>query len=195
MNIHHKHHREFSRAIHNHEVEVADGGLLFPKQGLHAVGAYYSTINGEDLQIDCNLIPDQGILSILNVYFGATAKLPAWYMALFAGAVTPTNTLTAANFAATTTEITSSSEGYAGLTRPQFVTAAAAGNVIGNLASKAVYEIVCSTQITVNGGALLSDNTKGGTAGVLASAARFANARTLFNSDSFELGYTVTLTG
>lgn len=190
-----KHRKEFARAIADGNFEASDGGILFPKQGLHAVGTYFHTVNGEDLQIDKNLIPDQGILSILNVYFGATAKIPAWYLALFAGAVNPTNTLTAANFSATLTEIVSNAEGYSQLTRPQFTTAPAAGNVIGNLAAKALFSIVSTTSIIVNGGALLSDNTKGGTAGVLASAARFANARQIFNGDAFELGYTVTLTG
>jgi hypothetical protein len=93
------------------------------------------------------------------------------------------------------TEITSNTEGFSQVTRPQYTPGAAAGGVIGNLSAKAEFSIVCSTSIVVNGAALISENTKGGTSGVLASCARFANARTLFNGDNFELGYTVSLTG
>jgi hypothetical protein len=174
---------------------LADDGLILPREGIRARGTYFHSVNGEDERIDHNLIPDAGILSILNVYFGATAKINAFYLALFSGAVNPPANLTAANFAATMTEITSNTEGYSQVTRPQFVSSPASAGTIGNLSNKAQFSIVCTTSITVNGAAMLSDNTKGGTAGVLPSCSRFASARTLFNGDTFELGYTVTLTG
>lgn len=190
-----KHAREFARALRQGQYEHAGGGILFPKQQVFACGTYHHSVGGEDLRVDHNLLPDAGILSILNVYFGASAKLPAWYLALFSGAVNPTAGLTAANFAATMTEISSNTEGYSQLTRPQWTPGAAASNTIGNLSAKAAFTIVCTSSITVNGAALISENTKGGTSGTLASCARFAQARTLFNNDPFELGYTVSLTG
>ena len=66
--------------------------------------------------------------------------------------------------------------------------------VIGNLSSKAVFTIVCTTSINISGAALLSSNTKGSTsAGTLASASRFGTVRTVNSGDAFELGYEVEL--
>jgi len=192
-----KHAREFARALRNRDYEITPSGVVFVKQQVHAIGSYFHSVAGRDEQeaIDHNLLPDAGILSILNTYFGGTSKQAAFYLALFSGAVNPSAALTAANFAATMSEITSNTEGYSQLTRPQWVPGAAAAGVIGNLSAKAQFTIVCTTSITVEGAALISDNTKGGTSGVLPSCARFTNPRTLFNNDPFELGYTVSLTG
>jgi len=177
-----------------HDYESTPEGLVFPKMGVLISGVYHHSVNGQDEQADKNLLPDAAILSILDVYFGDAAKINAWYLALYAGAVSPAANWTAANFAANATEITSNTEGYTELTRPQWVPSAAASGAKNNLTQKAKFTIATASSLTVNGAALLSSNVKGGTGGVLASAARFANPRTLFNDDTFEVGYTVTLT-
>ena len=188
-----KHAAEFLADLRAGHFQSTPQGIVFPEKSVRAHGYYYHSVNGRDLQVDHNIIPDAAILSILNVYFGGTAKLPAWYLALFSGAVTPGANLTAANFAATLTEITSNTEGYSEATRPQWTPDPASGGSIDNLSAKAQFTIVASSSITVEGGALVSDNTKGGTSGVLGSAGRFANARQLFNGENFELGYSVSL--
>lgn len=195
MNISKNFRRAIARALLGQEYEATRDGVLFPKIGALASGVYEHSVNGLDIRRDKNLLPDAAILSVLDVYFGDAAKISAWYLALYAGAVNPAANWTAANFAANATEIVSGSEGYSQATRPQWTPAAAASGSKHNLALKAVFTIVTASTITVNGAGLLSNNTKGGTAGVLASAARFGAARTLFNGDSFELGYTVSLTG
>lgn len=184
---------EFLADIRAGLYETTEAGIIFSGKGVRARGDYFHSVDGRDLQVDHNIVPDAAILSILNVYFGGTAKLPAWYLALFSGAVTPGENLTAANFASTMTEITSNTEGYSETTRPQWTPDPASGGSIDNLSAKAQFTIVASSSITVEGGALLSDNTKGGTSGVLGSAGRFANARQLFNGENFELGYSVSL--
>lgn len=183
-----------AKALDEGDVLMTSEGIVFRRSGILAAGRYHDFVNGETIGVEKNLLPDAAILSILNVYFGSTAKFPAWYFALFAGALNPTSGLTAANFSATMTEITSSTQGYSEATRPQWTPGAAAGGVIGNLTSKSAFTIICTTSITVEGAALVSNNTKGGTSGVLASCARFAAPRTLFNGDAYELGYTVSLT-
>ena len=78
--------------------------------------------------------------------------------------------------------------------RPLFNSTAGAGNQIDNLTGgKAQFTIVTASQLVVRGAALASDQLKGSTNGVLASASRFAVDRTLLNGDNFELGYRVTL--
>lgn len=190
-----KHKREFAADLQDGDYELMAGGLLFPKKGVMAIGEYFHTVNGKDEQIDRNMLPDEGILHILNVVLGASAKISAWYLAPYATAISPAASWTAANFAATAGEITSTTEGFSGSTRPVWTPSAAATNRIDNLASRADFNIVCTTSVTINGAGLLSSSTRGGTTGVLVSAARFGTARTLFNGDVFSLGYRVTLAG
>jgi len=189
-----KHSREFASALRNGEYDVTDGGIVFPKQQVRATGMYFHSVNGQDERQDPNLLPDASILNILNVVFGATAKQSTWYLSLYANAVSPAANWTQANYAATAGEITSLSEGFSQATRPTWTPGAAASGNIDNLSARATFTIVCTTSLTVNGAALHSDNTRGGTTGVLGSAARFGQARTLYNDDSFQLGYRVSLT-
>ncbi|MBX9914092.1 MAG: hypothetical protein K2Y25_09345 [Pseudomonadaceae bacterium] len=190
-----KHSGEFAGALAAGNFEMTADGLLFPKQGVLASGIYYGSVNGgDDEEEGKNLLPDQSMLDMLNVYFGAGTKRPNWYLALFAGQINPAANWTAANFAATASEIVSGSQGYSNATRPAFTTAPAAANQIGNIASKAAFNIVCTTSLNVEGAALLSDSGKGSTGGVLASAARYAQPRIVYNGDVYEVGYLVSLT-
>lgn len=190
-----KHGREFAKALADGEFEMTPSGIAFPKQSAHVGGWYEISDNRYGTERVHNLVPDEGILHILNVIFGGTPKAAAWYMAMFSGAITPAGNWTAANFASNATEITSNTEGYSQTTRPQFTTAAAAGNAIKNHASPAVFTIVCTTSITVNGFAILSSNVKGSTGGVLASAVRLPTARTYYNGDEVQGKYQFEMTG
>lgn len=192
-NIIAKHGAELSAALNagNYTTD-GDGGLIL-LDGVRARGFYVHSVNGKDEQEDPNLIVDQGFLHMLDVTFGATAKISNWYLALYAGAISPAANWTAANFAATASEITSGTEGYSNATRPVFTASSAAANEINNLASKASFAIVTASTLNVNGAALLSNSAKGSTAGVLASATRYAAARVLYNGDVFEQGYRVVL--
>jgi hypothetical protein len=129
----------------------------------------------------------------LGAALGATSKISTWYLAVFSAAVTPIASWTAANFSSNAAEITSSSEGYSNATRPAWTPGSVSAGVIGNLSSKAVFTIYCTTSINISGAALLSSNTKGGTSGTLVSASRFGTARTVNSGDAFELGYEVEL--
>lgn len=189
-----KHSREFRNALANEEFEATNSGLLLYKQEVQISGTYYHSVNGQDLQVDHNLIPTAAILDILDVYFGAGTKKNSWFIALYSGQINPTASWTAANFATTSSEVTSPTEGYSNTTRPTFTPSPAAAGQITNIANKSVFNIVCSTKLTVEGLALLSNNAKGGTQGTLASATRLQNARELFNGDQYEVGYGVQLT-
>ena len=63
-----------------------------------------------------------------------------------------------------------------------------------NLANKAAFTIATASSLTVNGAALLSESAKGAVTGKLVSATKFAAARTLYNTDVFNLAYRVQLT-
>lgn len=189
-----KHSTEFAAALRNHKYEVSEAGIHFPKQGVIAAGVYSHSVNGMDEREDSNIVVTEGLTHMLDVVLHGVTALPTWYFGLFSANVTPVNTWTAANFTANATEITSGTEGYSEATRQAFVEAAASAGSINNTASKAAFTIATATSITVWGAGLLSSNVKGGTTGTLMSAAKFSAARTLYATDVFNLGYTLTLT-
>lgn len=188
-----KHAREFKGYLDNHQYEVGDEGILFPKAGVMAVGDYLVSSPGYEDSIETNLIPTEGLNHLLMVALKNTAKLNTFYLALFSGAYTPVAGLTAATFAASATELTSGTEGYSESVRQTWACSDAAGGQMDNYASKAAFTIATATSVTVRGAALLSSNVKGGTSGVLISASRFSVDRTQYNGDPFELGYRVRL--
>jgi len=188
-----KHHGDFRKFIADGDYKETDGGILIHNSAMIG-GKYYHTVNGEDLRVDCNLLPAAGIIDILDVYFGADSKQTAFYLSLYSGNATPDSTWTAANYVANATENTSTSEGYSGANRPTWTAGVAAAGKIGNLASRASYTIVATTTVTFYGAGLHTAQARGAVTGVLPSSTRFAAARTLNNTDTFELGYEIELT-
>jgi hypothetical protein len=190
-----RHAREFLNLMKRFKYErTDDGGILFPTAHVMAHGEYIHSVNGQDERIDKNLIVDEGLVHMLNVTLGATAKIAAWYVALYAGSTAVAANWTAANFAATASEITSGTEGFSETTRRAWTPAVATTPSIDNVASKASHTIVTASQLNVKGAALLSVNTKGSTSGVLHSAAAFSATRVLNNGDDFQLGYRASFT-
>jgi hypothetical protein len=187
------HARELKGYMDRHQYDVTDQGIVFPKAGLIARGEYHISSPGYEDSVEHNLIPTEGMNHILMVALSNTAKLNSFYLALFSGNYTPVAGLTAANFAASATEIVSGTEGYTEATRPVWTPAAAASGAIDNLASRANFTIATATNITIRGAALLSSNVKGSTTGVIISAARFAVDRIQYNTDVFTMGYRVNL--
>ncbi len=198
MHVLHKlHHfsREFLRAIGRGKFSrESDGGIiLLGSARLH--GVYREGIMGkpESFLSHSNLIPDAGILHVLNVVFGSTAKATAWYIAPYSGNTSPVASLTASNFTSTQTEITSGTEGYSEVARQQCVMGAAAAGVINNSASLASFSIVTASALTIRGAGLLSNSGKGSTSGVLASCAAYGTPRVLNSGDTWQARYDVTL--
>jgi len=181
-----KHAREFKGYIDNHNYEVSDAGIEFPRAKVMIHGEYE-----DDYGITPNLVPTEGLNHILMVALSNTAKLNNFYLALYSGSYTPTNTLTAAAFPSTATEIVSGTEGYSNATRPAWTPAAAAAGQIDSYAAKATFNIATASQVTIRGAALLSSAVKGATTGVLISAARFGNDRIEYDGNSYGLGYRV----
>ena len=186
-----KHAKEFIGALRNFKYEKTESGIFFPGSGLMVSGEYAHTVNGQDLRIDKNLITDEGLTYMLGCGIGDGTKITTWYLALFAGGVTPAAGWTAANFAANASEITSTVEGHSETVRQLYVPSTAALNVIDNMANKATFTIVTSSSLNVTGAGLLSSNVRGGTTGKLVSATRFSATRVLANTDEFALGYRV----
>jgi hypothetical protein len=190
-----KHYAEFARALDNGDFTETEAGILIKSGGPLARGRYFTKIGDEIVTLGTNKVPLEGLTYFLNVGVKDGTKQTAFYMALFSAATNPLGTWTAANFASSATEITSSSEGYSNATRPQWLPGNIAGGAakVDNLTSLATYNIVCTTSINISGAAILTSNTKGGTGGILISAARFNSPHTVNNGSTFELGYELEL--
>ena len=140
-----KHAKDFRRFVADGDYEETDSGILI-HGAIMARGKYTHDVNGEDEQVDHNLVPAEGILHMLDVVLGATAKEAAWYLALYSGNATPASGWTAANFTGNATENVSVTEGFSGSVRPTWTPAAAAAGVVGNLASRAPFTIVTRSE-------------------------------------------------
>lgn len=188
-----KHAREFKGYIDNHQYEVSDTGILFPRAGAMAVGEYIHDVNGQDERTDANLIPTEGLNHLLAVTLASGTQKTIWYLALFSGAYTPVAGVTAATFTSATTEITSGTEGYSESVRQTWTPGSIATGQVDNTAAKAAFTIATASSITIRGAGLLSSATKGGTLGELLSVSRFAADRIQYSGDVFNLGYRVRL--
>lgn len=187
--------RDLAHAVRHHSYETTDDGqVLVPGTGVMLCGEYIHSVNGQDERIDKNLLTTQFLNYLLMVGLHTLPKVGNWYLTLFAGAVVPATNWTAASFPSAASEITSATEGYSETNRAAFNASASSDNQISNLTGgKATFTIKTGSQLVVRGAALLSDQLKGSTAGILASASKFEKERTFLDGDTYELGYRLVL--
>jgi len=194
MNILNKFRSEFLRAIRNKKYEETDGGILLPAQKLIVSGIYSHNVNGEDEREDGNLVTTEGLVYQLDVALNNGTKLTPWYVAISSANVSPQAGWTAANYTSNATEITSNTDGYSQTTRPTFSPTNNGDGTLDNYSSRAAFTIALTgASLVVWGAGMLSSNVKGGTAGKLMSATKFAASRTLYDGDTLNIGYRITL--
>ena len=134
-----------------------------------------------------NLIPTEGLNSILGVCLYGQTQLLNWYMGIGSGNYTVAATDTAATIAGLTTEITT----YTG-NRQAVVFAAPSAGVISNSASPVVFTFNASVA-TVTNAFVMSAAT--GSTGTLLSSLKLATPRTGFLSgDQLTATFTLTAT-
>lgn len=140
-----------------------------------------------------NLVVNEGLDYMNTQFFTGSSYTAVWYLGLYGSGSTnnPAASDTMASHAGWT-EVTA----YSQSTRPacSFGGATTADpSVISNSASVAVFSINGTT--TVGGAFLTSDNTKGGTTGILFSAADFQSPgdRAVVSGDTLNVTYTFSL--
>ena len=186
---------ELRQEVKAERFDITPEGVYFPRNGININGEYFARVNGGDWEKEGdNLVVNEGLVHVLNVALGATAKPAGYFLALFSGSTTPAANWTAASFAAVANEIVSQTEGYTGATRPAWTPAVATTGSIDNLASAAQMTIATSGTLNVTGAALLTNSQRGGTTGVLVSASAFAAPRVFQPGDLYELGYRLNAT-
>jgi hypothetical protein len=140
-----------------------------------------------------NLVVNVGLQDMNSKYFTGSSYTAAWYLGLYgAGASNDPAASDTMSSHAGWTEVTA----YSQSTRPacSFGSATAADpSVISNSGSPATYSINGTT--TVGGAFLTSNSTKGGTSGILFSAADFQSPgdRSVVSGDTITVTYTFSL--
>lgn len=142
-----------------------------------------------------NLVVNVGLQDMNSKYFTGSSYTAAWYLGLYGSGATnsPAAGDTMASHAGWT-EVTA----YSQATRPActFGTPTTANpSVATNSASPATFSINGTT--TVGGAFLVSNSTKGGTTGILYSAADFSapGDRSVVSGDTLSVTYTLSLAG
>lgn len=168
-------------------VESAKGGGVFTARCISPDGVVKWEVSKP------NLVVNQGLQDMNTKYFTGATYTAAWYVGLYGAASgnNPLATDTAASHPGFT-EITP----YSNATRPAvtFGTATTADpSVISNSGSPSSFSI--NATATVGGAFLISDNTKGGSAGVLFSASDFAapGDRAVSSGDTLLVTYSFSL--
>lgn len=140
-----------------------------------------------------NLVVNEGLQDMNAKYFTGSGYTALWYLGLYGPA--SSNNPSAGDTMLSHggwTEVTS----YSQATRPQCVfgtPTTADPSVATNSASPAIYSI--NGTMTVGGAFLTSNNTKGGTTGILFSAADFSSPgdRSVVSGDTLTVTYTFSL--
>jgi len=187
-----KHGRELLRALRNRHFEKAENGLLFPRQHI-MVGGYFDTWVNQDEQPghDHNIVPSEGLVYLLTSGYLNGTPATALYLAPFSGNITPSASITAANFTSTATEFTA----YDEANRVQWQADAVSGTSVANATTKAAFTMSSGvTSQTLYGAGLLSSSTKSGTSGKCLAATRFSSPKTGLNAgDVLNVQYTVSM--
>jgi len=137
-----------------------------------------------------NIITDEGLNSILNVYLHAATQITAWYCVIFETDTTPA--------AGTTYAVPVFTEwaAYDEATRPEYVEAESTAESTTNSANKAVF--TANATKTLYGAALVGggsapttkSNVAGG--GTMPCAGKFAASQPVVDDNVVNLTYTVT---
>lgn len=135
-----------------------------------------------------NAWPTAALNDLLGVYFASGTQHTAWYMGLI------DNT----SFSALASADTMSSHGgwientgYGAATRPAVSFSGASG---GQMTTASPVTFTANTSIAIKAAFLTTDNTKGGTAGILGPTGLLGSVQSLTNGQTLSLNYTAPFT-
>jgi len=179
------------KEINSSKAELIQGeGLYLPKSKIMIGGEFHHTVNGKDLQIDKNIVVDEGLIYILNTSIGAVAQEASWFVAIFKNNYTPVAGDTAALFPGVGVADEASAE-YDEGTRPAYTPNGTTSTVITNSSSPAAFTM--NTTVSIYGAHMMSNSTKAGTTGSLCAAAKFSAVRALVSADVLNVTYQLTI--
>jgi hypothetical protein len=189
----------FKKEIANHQYEITDTGLFFPKSKVHVGGVFNHWINNDlsTLQKDHNIVVDEGLTYILDTALSAGTQITNFYIGIFKNNYNPLaasiqSSATASNNFVHSTKADEATTEYSESTRPAWTDAGVTSKTITNVASPAVFTI--GTNVTIYGAFLVGgsgSSTKGssGTSQKLIAASQFGSARSLLAVDVLNITY------
>ena len=133
-----------------------------------------------------NLVVNEALDDILNVYYKGTAAPTAFYVGL-----TDANPTFAAGDTMAAHAGWTENTSYSETARPACTFGAVANQSVDNSASPATFSISAAT--TIGGAFLTTDATKGGTLGKLIGGVAFTNARGLAAGDTLNVTVTASM--
>jgi hypothetical protein len=155
-------------------------------------GVFEVTLYDKDGNVKCkrklnNGVVDVGINKLLDIMFGSDAKISTWYIGL----------ISSSGYSGLSSSDTMGSHGgwteftgYSDTDRQAWTAGSASGKAISNASPVTV---TANTSGTVKGFFISSDDTKGGTSGVLWATSLFADGdMSVVSSDVIGVVYTVS---
>jgi hypothetical protein len=180
-------HRLMSRALESGDPEKVTWTAKYLNKLRAFFGPQFDLIS---LEQNHNLIPNEGLDDLLDVWCAGGSQVSNRYVALFESNSTPASTWTSANFSGTNcTEWTS----YDEAARQLWQKGSVSSQSISNSANKAVF--TANATKTLYGAALLSASAKGGSgdgSGILYAATRYGTPRSVVATDVVNVQYTLT---
>jgi hypothetical protein len=178
-------HKLITEALESGDVNVLNEAIDAVNSG--SAGDGYELIARD---VKHNIIPNEGLNDMLDVWINGGSQVLSRYVALFSSDSTPATTWTSANFHGTNcTEW----EGYNEAARQLWDVGAVSSQSVDNSASKAVF--TSTSTATLYGAAILSASAKDGTsdaAGTLYAATRFSASRSVVATDVINIQYTLS---
>lgn len=142
-----------------------------------------------DVSYEHNILPQQSVDHIASLIRGGGATpISTWYLGLFENNYVADSAITAAGLQTTVGESTA----YTQVARPPWTNAYDGVGFIGNASS--VAEFAMNASKTIYGAFIVSNATKGGTAGILLSLARFSTAKVVENGTVLRITAGLSLT-
>lgn len=189
MNMKQNHIATALGAIDRGHVEETESGILIPAVGALAVGEYTHRKNNEPWAVDYNKVTVEFINYMLEAGLRDGTQEANWYMTLFGTGETPDTEWTASSFASLDVENTDDSNGYTSATRPEWLPGASASGQVSNTDAPVSFSFATSGGVTIGGIAILSSEVRGGSDGILASAANLSNSRLFEDGDTYDVTY------
>lgn len=181
--------RKLLKELEAGRFEKTEAGVFIPAVSGLATGEYQGSHNGGPFESFFNTMTEEFFTYALEAALGGGTPLTQWYMTLYGTAQTPSDEWTAASFAALNTENVSTTEGYESSTRPAYTLDAAVNGMISNAGTPVRFTFATQSLVSIGGAAVLSSDVRGGSAGVLASAANLPSSRQFENGDTYDLIY------
>jgi hypothetical protein len=179
-------HRALSAALETEDLER----IAAVKRQIRSMGINLAKYDIVDAGFDANLIPNESLTSLLDVWLSGAAANTTHYVSLFQSNSTPLATWTGPTYRSLVTEFTE----YDETARPQWQEAGASSMSISNAATPADFTCNNTSTVTIYGAALISASSKTGAgdgSAKLVAATRYATARAVEDTDVASIRYTI----